>query len=211
MRTPALLLALLFAPSCVFVVDSDGGPVRLHSWSDDDGPRVRGNGVPGTERRSLDEVRRIEVRGHFDVRVEVGEAPSVEITGDSNVLHYVTTERSGDTLEIGLERGSYDLDEPLVVRVGTSALDHVALSGSGDVRVSGLAGGDLRVRLSGSGDVRLAGHVDTLEVRLSGSGDVDASDLAGDRASVRISGSGDVTLGDVPARDVEISGSGSVR
>jgi len=125
---------------------------------------------------------RVRLSGSGDVRAgSVGLADLV-VSGSSDVR--LRTVRNGLYAVIS---GSGDVtadavDGPLRARIG----------GSGDVRVRGGAVTDMDVTVSGSGDVKLGGVAQTLTAQVSGSGDVSAARVTG--AVVKhVSGSGDVT------------------
>ncbi|MEZ4917902.1 MAG: head GIN domain-containing protein [Saprospiraceae bacterium] len=105
----------------------------------------------------------------------------------------------------------------------------VELSGSGSMLVQNVNFATIKTKTSGSGDMKVEGVADHLESTISGSGDVHALDLPVQTADISISGSGSVRCwvsehlqatisgsGDVwydgnPSLDVNISGSGKVR
>lgn len=176
------------------------------SWSG-----LVGSGVPASEVRAVGGFERVHLRGAGDLVATIGEAHSLEITCDDNLLPYVVAEVDEGTLEIGLERGSYRFAHGLKLRLTAPRLDGVSVSGSGDVRVSGVHGERFDVSISGSGSVRAQGHVEHVEARVSGSGDVHLFDLHAEDVEVSISGSGSVDVHAERDLDARVSGSGDVR
>ncbi len=193
------------------------------------GDGLDGSGRVVTVSRTATGFDRVAVGGSFDVDVTVGNAYSVRITGDDNLLPYVRTEVRGRTLEIESSR-NLDPTTTLRVAVSTPALVSLASSGSSDVRASGVranafdasvsgssdlaaAGdfGDLDASVSGSGSVRLQGTAGAVNATVSGSGDLDLAQVAARSARVRVSGSGDAVVHASEALSASVSGSGDVR
>jgi hypothetical protein len=185
-----------------------------------------------TETREIDDASSVVLRGSGDMRIRLGDAPSLTVTGGENVLERLTTEVEDDRLVIDLERGpivvgARDLDFDITV----TSLEAVLIAGSGDVtaefgdaddvtleiRGSGeietddLDATTVRTSISGSGSIVPSGTTGDLVVQVSGSGDVDASELRADSAQIVLSGSGEISVDASDSLDVTLSGSGTVR
>ena len=210
----ALALALLSSPALAH------GLAHL----DGDGNKV-------TQARSPGDFEAVRLEGPLDAEVKVGRPPSAAVTIDANLQEAVEVRVEDRTLVVSMRRGvSYRGAGK--VEIGAPRLTAFTLRGSGDARIEGSSGGDLRLSLEGSGDLRWAGGAArTLEAEIEGSGDMDlggaaeelrlslrgsgavhARGLVARSARVRVSGSGDVdlTLGG-GSLDAEVSGSGDVR
>jgi hypothetical protein len=57
---------------------------------------VRGSGERSDETRSIEAFEELEVSGAFNVKVTLGEEPSLKISGDDNLLKYVKTLNKGN-------------------------------------------------------------------------------------------------------------------
>ena len=195
---------------------------------------ARGSGNIVTEEREVSGFDRIEVRGSGELVVEQGSEEGVTVRADDNLMRYISTKVSGDTLIIQVGPGNAPASiwpsEPIRYTVRVKELSGLRLSGSTEAVIDGLESGDLEVEVSGSGDVRIndleadslsydlsgsgsakmSGSVDDQDVKISGSGSYDAADLESRRASVDISGSGSTELWVEDALDIQVSGSGSV-
>src|SRR5262249_2360082 len=88
----------------------------------------------------------------------------------------------------------------------------IAVSGSGDVKFSGSAGG-MEGGIQGSGDVVLAeGQAGSLHAVIQGSGNLKASDFKAKNVSVAIEGSGDADIRVAGgAVKLAVNGSGDIR
>lgn len=171
---------------------------------------IGGSGVSKTESRSLPEFKRIATAGSVDVTAKIGTPASVGVTGDDNLLEYVTTEVTDGTLKIGMKSGSYHFTNGLKVAITTAELEKVSIAGSSDVDVAGLNGGTFAASIAGSGDIHASGRVDLLEVSVAGSGDLKLADLEAREAKVSIAGSGDARVNATQSLWVKIAGSGDV-
>jgi len=198
------LLALLL-PSCIFVV-SDGGVDGDFLWSHG----LHGSGVQAEEDRAVAEFRAIELDASATVRVQVGQTPSVHLSGDDNLLAEVRTRVANGVLSIDLSR-SCDFHRGLEIVIGTPSLERFSLEGSGDVRIQGLAAERLKLAIEGSGTVRALGTARELIGSIEGSGDLSLAELEAARAELSIEGSGAMDVRVTEALHYSIEGSGSIR
>jgi hypothetical protein len=218
-----LPLALLLVAACGFLALNLVPP----AWAD----VARGSGVAATETRQPGAFEKLEVAGSISVTVRQGTAPSVTVVADDDVLPFVETVVSGDTLKLHLrdgERvrtrhavqvtvdavtlssiklaGSGDL---VLERFSTPALA-LSLEGAGDARLQSLQTDSLRLGIAGSGDVDAAGRTGELALSIAGSGDADLARMVAKAVQVRIAGSGDAKVHADDSLDVRIAGSGDV-
>jgi hypothetical protein len=196
---------ILWLAGCVIAIDSD-----TH-WTHSHHDTIQGSGIAKTEARTVPDFRRIEVRGSADVTARAGEATSLSVTGDDNLLSLLTTEVRDGTLVIEMKNGSYSTHLGLKVSATAPALESVSVRGSSDVDASGLKGERFAVQIAGSGDVRASGKVDRLEAGIAGSGDLRLFELEARDARVDVSGSGDVEVWATEVLSAAIAGSGDVR
>lgn len=173
------------------------------------GHRIKGSGDMKTETRDVAEFEKIKLSGSFDVYVQIGEPQSVKVTFDDNLLDIIMTEVHGRTLRIYSDE-SFSSRRDCRVEITVAKLEDVGVSGSGNVEIRDLNGGDFAVAVSGSGDIRAAGKVDELDISVSGSGDIDARDLEAVDAYVTVSGSGDVEVNASGELSARVSGSGDI-
>jgi hypothetical protein len=191
---------------------------------------VDGNGKRVDEVRPVGVFSEISSDASLDVQVTRGDAFRVAVSIDSNLVHAVRTDVSGDVLWV-------DVGEPIGDTVGgphvlvtMPVLRRAALNGSGSLRADGFdqaepvslaldGSGDLSftgaaptvtVRASGSGDTRLHGTTPALDVALDGSGSVDARDLDATTADLSLNGSGDIAARVSTSARVALSGSGDI-
>jgi Putative auto-transporter adhesin, head GIN domain len=215
---PLALLGALPLTGCIINIGGDWDPADwegqnsyAYGYQADRGPLVRGDGERSTEARSLDAFDAVKVAGWIDVEIHVGQEQSVQVHGDSNLLGIVQAEVRGGSLELRTDRGRYRPKQRLWVEVNVPDLRAATVSGSSDLTVEGLDRGAFALAISGSGDARVSGRVNSVTVDCSGSGDADLSDLSAHQAAVVVSGSSGVLVDASDRLDVSISGSGEVR
>ena len=191
---------------CAIIVSPNDGDVRMHTVFSDS--TVEGDGVAARDQRQVAALGELDVSGSMQVEVRVGQAPSLLVEADGNLLPYIRTEARGNTLRIANER-QLRSKTPVRIVYTTPRLSQVHASGSGQVVVRDLNGAPLEVRKSGSGQVRLAGKVDSLHARVSGSGVLDAGELRSASADLGLSGSGRMNIGEIRGDYVRASVAGS--
>lgn len=191
---------------------------------------VSGNGIQATESRTTSAFSQVKSLGSFDVFITNGEEYSVMVSADENLLQYIETYVSGETLKIDIdELHSVKAVVPMEVYITTPVLNGIVQSGSGriiadyfetdhfDAVLSGSGriiasfeanSGD--VLLSGSGKLDISGGADHVDLVVSGSGNIDASDLAVNNCKTLTSGSGNMWISVDDYLEARISGSGNV-
>lgn len=194
---------------------------------------VRGSGEMASEQREVSDFKAVAFSGVGTILIELGEDESLRVEGEDNLLQYVETEVSDDTLHIGIRDGVNILPtQSMFFYLTVQEIDELALSGLGNVDAPDLEVGRFSVDISGGGDINLAGlEADELDVSISGLGDLHIDDgavteqtisisgggnynaryMASDVANLDISGLGSATVWAMEQLDVEISGGGSVR
>ncbi len=210
MRSFLLICGLSILAGCTIVVAAPQDGRYEWQFAKD---TVVGNGQLTTERRTLDgAITELQVSGPIAVDVQVGPAASLEVTADGNLLPLLRSEVSGGTLKLGVN-GSFRTEHDIRARLTVPSLRDLRASGSGQVVVQGLQGGDFTLRSSGSRSVQLAGTVARLDLLLSGSSRINAQALDADSVKLDASGSSRVALGHLRGEElnVDISGSGVVQ
>lgn len=212
MRTLILLLTVALAGGCRTVCVTGTGPMTRVPL---DVPAFTG----------------IEAEGSLEVRVSPGPAQAVEVEGPADLVGLVTAEVRKGIWHI-TTRDCYSTDQPFVVHIRIPRLDHITLSGSGNVTADSVFGagrtllavhgsGDLIAHevheerliasVQGSGNITVTGTADHFDAEVQGSGDVQGRELSASHAEVAVQGSGDVELTAVEQLNASVQGSGDVR
>ena len=208
MRSLLAIACLAALSGCAIVVANDD--VQMHSVFSSNA--VVGNGVPAHDVRQVGTVSGLEAGGPLEVNVRVGEATSLAVDADSNLLPLIRSEVAGGVLRVWVE-GSVRTSNNMRVTYTTPSLTQLRQSGSGRLTVNNLNGEPLDFSKSGSGRTTLTGRVAVLDLHHSGSGEVNAHGLRMGAARVDQSGSGRTGLGPVQGQDLSlaVSGSGSIQ
>lgn len=171
--------------------------------------RVRGSGNVITREAAVSTFSRLEVASGFEVSVSVGGQPSLSLRVDDNLQRHVEAGVSGETLRIGLERGTSVSDATLQAEITAPSLSQVQASGASRISFGDrLQGNDLRLELSGAS--RMDGGVDlgSMTTSLSGASELTLSGQLG-RLSASASGASRFELLELQVDELEVSLSGA--
>jgi Putative auto-transporter adhesin, head GIN domain len=151
---------------------------------------------------------RLEVGSAFEVTVSLGGQPSLTLRIDDNLDRHVDVGVDGDTLHIGLRRGTSVSDATLQAAVTAPSLAQIQGSGSSRIRLQDqLAGEDLRLELSGASRLDGAAELRAMTAGLSGASELALSGRVGS-VSATASGASRLALErlEVDALEVSLSG-----
>lgn len=172
---------------------------------------VVGSGKAVSETRNVSGFSSIELRGSADVTATIGSAESVTVKGDDNIVPLITTTVSNGALIIETKPlTNINVSNPIQVSVTMKLLQGITLSGSGNINVSGMDGGDLSIDLPGSGDITVKGTADNLTLNLLGSGNIVCDELKASSATITLNGSGNIDVFVSDSLDANIRGSGTI-
>jgi hypothetical protein len=221
----ALIAASVFAAAAPLAIVS-ASPLGWFA-----GERVQGNGNVSRQVREVASFSGLGLGLPGTVEVRMGDAESVTIESDDNILPLIETVVEDGTLKIRPVRRNLQLDtRKLKVVVTARKLERIAVGGSGSVDAEGLRGGNLHfdvggsgsmslrdisgesvtVSLGGSGNLKATGTADKLKISIGGSGKVSTGQLATREAVVSIGGSGQAVVWAKQALSVSVAGSGDV-
>lgn len=170
----------------------------------DHGPRV-------TQEREVGDIHAVVLDSSGDLRVVVGEEPSLRITAGEDVISRLTSEIADGVLTLGMDALSFGWTAPIRYELTVTSLETLTVLGSGDAYADFTGAAEPRVEGRGSGDVEAVG-IDAERVTLTtdGSGELEVRGMKADAVVVRIHGSGGVAIdGSAGSQDVEVDGSGS--
>lgn len=175
MRKASLAIAMLVACASVSI------------WSSCKFSCVHGSGKVITEQRKVTDFKKIEISGGFKIHLKQDSSLAVAVTGDDNLLKYISTTVEGDKLLIKTKKSVCDGDS-MVVSIGIHNLNEINASGAVEISSDGkLVLGDLNMKLAGANRVNL--DMNAANVVSEGSGVCDLN-LKGQAASHRIESSG---------------------
>ncbi|WP_293295702.1 GIN domain-containing protein [Allomuricauda sp.] len=181
--------------------------VFLVSCTSDD---ISGSGVPTTENRDLNAFIAVSADGIADVNIVQGNAQSVKVTADDNIIGLVKTEVKDGILEVYLSSGHNYKNIDVSLEIMAKGLNGVANKGSGTMKVDNVDNPEFYLNNSGSGDISLSGASNTLRIENEGSGRISGFTFLADTCAIEAIGSGDVEISCMDELDVIIDGSAKV-
>lgn len=230
MNTRKLVLPLLVV--CTALVAASCAPVKGVGLAG----AVPGSGHIQTETRQVDSFEAIDLEYPAEVTIQQGEADTVVMEAEDNLLRQLSTEVSSGRLTVKtLEtqwKARVNPSQPVKITItvrnpteiefsaptgslqanglqaGTLSL---VLSGAGQVRLNDVQVDVLDSVLSGAGDVQVTGTADEIQLLLSGAGNFNGADLMSHKATVEISGMGDAIVYVEAELAATITGAGSVK
>src|SRR6059058_2042040 len=170
---------------------------------------VRGNGQIKTDDRTINAFTEIDAGGAFEIEWESG-SPSLRITTDENLLSYVESDVSGDTLRLRTHEQIWPTHGIKVVISSPTRAD-ARIRGAVRLTVKQLTGPKFVFEASGASRISLDGNVDELLADMTGASELEASGLQTKTAEISTTGAGNVTYSGNPTIEKHITGAGSVR
>ncbi len=173
---------------------------------------VKGSGNVISETRAVAGFKSISLEGSADVNVNFGTTESLTIRGEDNIIFLIETNVKNGQLVINTKpQMTYTATVPVVVNVTMIALDHVSLSGSGNITVPNFAGDTLEVDMPGSGNIIIGGSANLVDIKLGGSGNIFTDQLKAKNATAVLDGAGNIKVFASDHLDVTLSGSGDIQ
>jgi hypothetical protein len=193
-----------------------------------------GSGMIVSKERPVADFDSIFVRGEGMVFLTQGEAVSVVVKTDDNLISKVYTEVGGGTLELSYAGGLFgthlkptqgynyhitvvDLEDVTIKGSAEVFADDVVAEqleleviGSGQIDMDNLSADEVWVDITGSGEITLSGQAETQKISLLGSGIFDGHDFEGKYVEVSNRGSGTVTVWATDDLDTSIAGEGVI-
>lgn len=171
------------------------------------GKTVNGNGIIVEEERALEQFSAIEMEGNYTLELEQGD-PRVVIQTDSNLLSYIQTEVSGNTLRLTSKENPKG-SNGITIRISYPELERLQVGGAGSISNSGvLKARELEIEVNGAAELNLAVEIERkLELELKGASSVELSGTA-QQLDTKLSGAGNLSAYELQVRDASISVSG---
>ena len=172
---------------------------------------LRGSGDLVTQEMDLLGFDKLEVSHTFQVTLQQSSSYRVVVTVDDNMVDEIEVRRVGSTLQIGLQEGSWSLNNiTLRAEVSMPRLTGIELSGASSLK-GAMDTVDVRFTLSGASRLTLEGTGSDMDLRASGASDVSLADFEVKDASVELSGASQAAVNVTGKLDVEASGASQLR
>ncbi len=133
--------------------------------------QTTGSGNIVTETRTTGNFDAISVGGSFDVEVKMGDALSVKVEADDNIMKYIETRVSGNTLKIETEGMHNYSDVHMKVYITVPSLSSIKASGSAEVVANNIltSSGKLTFKASSSSSIKAEVNAPEIETDASSS------------------------------------------
>ena len=128
-----------------------------------------GSGNIITETRKTGSFNAISVGGSFEVEVKTGDVISVVVEADDNIIKYIETKVSGNTLKINTEDLHNYSDVHMKVYVTAPLINSIKASASADVVVDNILNGSGRLIFKASSSASIKAEVNAPEIETDAS------------------------------------------
>jgi hypothetical protein len=169
---------------------------------------IRGNGQIKTEERAISAFTEIDAGGAFVIEWENG-PPALRITTDENLLTYVKSDVSDNTLRLRTHDQIWPTHGITVV-ISSPTRTGARIRGAVKLTVKQLTGPKFVFEASGASRVSLDGNIDELLADMTGASKLEASSLQTKTAEISTTGAGDAEIAVAETLKVAITGAGKV-
>lgn len=176
---------------------------------------IKGSGNVSSETREISNFNSVEVNSALKVIYTEGNEYRIEVVADDNLVKYITTERHGDELQIGIQskksfknitKAEVHITAPSVNSIeanGASRFESIGvvhantlslkLSGASKANVA-VQSTSLRTDLSGASTAVISGTTNGISMEGSGASVYQAKDLTVSSAAITLSGASNAAL-----------------
>jgi hypothetical protein len=172
-------------------------------------PEIKGSGNRQSQTRQVAQFAAISAEGAFTIKVVCQKDVSLEIEGDDNVLPLVSSEVSGNVLQLKNTR-SYQTNEPIVFRISVPTLEGISVNGAGKFDISGIANEKFEIDANGAPHINVSGNTKVLDIDTNGAANIDTHNLRATNSIVDSKGVSKVDLGISIEIDATVSGPSTV-
>jgi Putative auto-transporter adhesin, head GIN domain len=169
---------------------------------------IRGNGHPKTENRTVSAFTEIDAGGAFVIEWQSG-PPALRIRTDENLLSYIESDVSGDTLRLRTREQIWPT-RGIKAAISSPTRAGARIRGAVKLSVKQLTGPKFALEASGASRVSLDGNIDELLADMTGASELEASGLQTRTAEISTTGAGDAEIAVAETLKVAITGAGKV-
>jgi hypothetical protein len=170
---------------------------------------IQGNGHIKADERPVSPFANIDVRGAFTIEWQSG-TPSLRITTDENLLTYINSNVSGDTLHLRT-REQIRPTHGVKVFISSPTRTGARMSGAVKLVAKQLTGPRFALEARGASQVSLDGNIDELLADMTGASELAANSLQTKTAEISTTGAGDAEIAVAETLKVVITGAGKVK
>lgn len=172
---------------------------------------VQGSGTIISEVRSISGFDRIEIYMGADLALRQGDAESLTIAADDNLMPYILSSvRNGALVIEHPANTNLESATPIQLWVAFGSLTGISIFGRSAITADDLQLDKLSIIFNGSGSTRLTGRVDQQDITIRGRADLFNFDLNSRAVELEISGTGRVEVNAAEQLDVTVAGMGII-
>ena len=163
--------------------------------------------------RSVAPFSAVSNTGPVSVRIEVGKAQSITVSGNDELVADLQTEVVGNELRLHMKRENTTFNshhDSLRVTITVPQLTAFSMAGAGETVITHMSGESLDVSFAGAGSFKADGSVRNLKLNVGGVGSIDTRELHADNANVNVGGVGSVKVWASTRLDASVGGVGSL-
>lgn len=154
---------------------------------------VQGSGNLSSEKRDISGFTEVDASGAITLEIVAQKDFSVEVEADDNLLQFIKTEVSGDTLKV-FSKNKLSPKTKIIVKVSMPELHSLDVSGASVANVSNVKIDSLEINASGASKIKIDGETVSLESDASGASKIDAEGLKVENADINASGASTTTV-----------------
>ncbi|MTV37598.1 GIN domain-containing protein [Duganella radicis] len=145
--------------------------------------------------RALPAFIAINAKGAFSMKVEVGKAQSVVVSGEDQFVRLLKTEVIDNELQVLLPEKQFSSSKGApTITITLPSLSRVKLEGAGETLLNNVNSDRLDISYLGAGRLAAQGKVKYLRLNAKGVGEVDTRKLVAERVDVQFEGVGNVSV-----------------
>ena len=172
--------------------------------------QVKGNGNLASEMRKLSNFKAIEITiGYDKILVNCGEEPSLQISGDENILPLITTIISKGVLTIESD-STFETKADSEIIINVKSLKEFTFDGVGETVIQNVNSEKFTCNINGVGSCDLNGKVKSFNISVNGVGSVNARQLIADDVVANLNGVGSVKLYAKNSLNASVNGIGGL-
>jgi len=189
-----------------------------------------GSGNIVTETRKTESFDAISVGGSFEVEIKTGDVTSVVVEADDNIMKYIKTTVSGNTLKINTEDMHNYSDVHMKVIITAPSVTSIKASASAEIVADNILTGskltfkasssssikaevnapEIETDASSSATITLRGKTKNYDAQASSSANINSFELLSENTTAKVSSSADIQVHASVTLNAKASSSGSI-
>jgi hypothetical protein len=206
MKTSNKLFTILLAVIFISIIATIIVPVIMSCTFSHE---ITGNGVHAKKTYELSNFNTIDMKTSGDIKIIIGNKNQVQLSGDSNILPYVTHQLKNKILLLQ-ENKNFRTKLPLKITITAKTLNKFILSGAGNIQLSGINNKHFFIESNGFGNIEATGKTDNLKIETNGAGNINCKDLIAENVNVNTTGVGNIVLYAKSTLNATVTGIGNV-